>query len=87
MKYGLWDTKDKCWLGNGSENKGPNLYDDEQLARAAATVASRMLKLPLGRIRALPFKDAENLVYKDQVEAELSCEEAIASLEGKEEGK
>lgn len=81
MKYGLWDVKDKCWLGNGANSKGPNLYDDERLARAAATVASRMLKVPLGRIRALPFT-GESLTFKDQVQAEMSAEEAIASLKG-----
>lgn len=79
MKYGLWDGKERCWLGNGAKEKGPNLYDDEALARAGATVATRMLKVPMGQIRARPFND-HNLKYRGEVIAERSAEEVLAEM-------
>lgn len=79
MKYGLWDTKAKCWLGNGKKEKGPNLYDDAQLAGAAATVATRMLKFPIGRILPKPFNDTD-LKYAGKYESVHSADEVLTEL-------
>jgi hypothetical protein len=79
MKYGLWDTKDKCWMGNGAKEKGPNLYDDPELARAGALVCGRMLEFPFGRIIAKPFEDSD-LNYVGELQATHSADEVLADL-------
>jgi hypothetical protein len=86
MKYGLWDTKDKCWLGNGEKEKGPNTYDDEKLAKTAAVVATEMLQFEKGRIIALPFNPKDELKFKDEIEGPFTCDEAIERLEGGRHG-
>jgi hypothetical protein len=76
--YGLWDTEEEVWLG---DLKGPNIYQNEEMARAAATVLGKMLEYPFGRLRAYPFIDDE-MVPSGVVEAVHSGEEAIDLLEG-----
>lgn len=80
MKYGLWDTKDKCWMGNGAKEKGPNIYDDFDLARAGAFVCGEMLKYPFGRIRALEFTDKDALNYIGELQAVHSADEVFAKV-------
>lgn len=76
-KWGLYDTKDKCWLG---DNDGPKLYDDEKLATIACRVIDVQTKRPAGRTRARIF-DEEFLQKKDDIEVFRSGEEAIERLE------
>lgn len=75
--YGLYDTKENCWLGN---SEGPLQYEDEEIAQAAARILDVRLRNPAGRTRAMPFPD-ELLVKKDDVTPELSAEEAMRRLE------
>jgi hypothetical protein len=81
ITYGLYDLQDRCWLGNAGNGKEgrPNTYTDPEMARAAATVTTRMLKWRPGRIMALPFHP-KKLHFKDKVNAVLSGEEAIDEL-------
>lgn len=75
--YGLYDTQDDCWLG---DNKGPLLYEEEDLAKVGAQVLDVRLKQAPGRTRAKPFAE-ESLVKKDEKETFVEAEEAIAKLE------
>lgn len=54
MKYGIFDTQDKIWLGN---KRGPFSYRGKQIAKAAATVANwRMETLIRFQVKKLPGK-------------------------------
>lgn len=44
--FGLWDSKDKCWLG---DDKGPTKFTDWNLCRLAAAVVSEQLEGPILR--------------------------------------
>lgn len=78
-RYGLFDTVDKCWMGN---EKGPVRYDDWDLARMAALVASEQLGWSHKRIRAAGFVD-DKMILVDEVSTLLTPLEAIQRLEKK----
>ena len=84
-KYGLWDTKNKSWMGNGDKSKGPCLYDDFKQAGAAATIAAKMLGMRRGGILPRIFPVQAELVYVGEEQAQCTCDEAIEQLE--KEGK
>ena len=80
MKFGLWDTTGQAWLGQTS---GPILYEDKELARAAAMVASEQLGYA---VIAIPFNDKKlrrKLRIKDKVTPRMSAIEAIKKIEGR----
>lgn len=78
MKYGIWDTKDQCWMGNVS---GPLYYDDHYIARAAATIITEQFAFT--RTFAVKELPVEPFAEKDTVEAKFDGEEAIRRIEGK----
>lgn len=78
MKYGIYDTKDKCWMGN---SYGPILYTDEEACRAAATVCGERFEAPT-RYRCKPFTD-KDVHLKDVVTPTVSAEDAIKKIEAK----
>lgn len=72
-KYGLMDVRDNLWLG---DDAGPRVYEDETLARAAATILTEQL----GRwIQAMPFEEAG--AKRDEVIVRMSTEEAIRNID------
>lgn len=75
--YGLYDTKDDCWLGN---SEGPLLYEDQKLAAIAARILDVRLGNPAGRTRATEYL-AEANIKKDNLQPKYSAEEAINRLE------
>lgn len=77
MKYGLYDTKGKCWLGNA---EGPLTYDKKPVARAAARIIDIRLRWPAGRTRAMPYTE-DATILKDEMTPELSAEEAMDRLD------
>jgi hypothetical protein len=64
-------------MGN---QEGPLLYDDEQLAKAAARIVDVRLKQPAGRTRAIPYTE-ETVVLKDEKDCAVDAEKAIQMLE------
>ena len=76
-KWGLYDTKDNCWLG---DSDGPKLFDDESLAQIACRVIDVQTKTPAGRTRARIFNEGP-LKKKDEVKIYRSGEDAIERLE------
>lgn len=50
--YGLFDTVDRLWMGNGG---GPLTYEDEQVAEVAAMICDRSLHQLMGRTRAIRY--------------------------------
>lgn len=87
MKYGVFDSQDKCWMGDKS---GPLLYEDQQLngkpcpgetlARYAATIMAHQFKSPLGRFKATPYDGTGN-EHKDEVETKRSLSLAMSRAE------
>jgi hypothetical protein len=78
--WGLWDTQENVWLGNGAAKKGPNVYTDFDMARAGATVATLMLQYRLGRIRAVPFIPDE-LVFVGSNESVFTAQEIFEQIQ------
>lgn len=78
MKYGVFDVKDKCWIG---DDKGPRLFDDMLLARVAAEMVDVQLKTIMGRHRAKPYLVEANKL-RDEVQVQVSSERALELLEG-----
>lgn len=85
MRYGLYDTKDNCWIGANDEGTGPKLFKQEEyeLARIARQLACVRLGVPYGRIKVRKFEE-DALVKKDELPTVLGGEEALRLLE---EGK
>jgi len=73
-KFGLWDARVRAWLGNAA---GPLEYDEELIAKAAATILSEQLGYV---IRPLPI-DRRKKVYKDEVKTRFGPVEAIDRIE------
>lgn len=71
-KWGLLDTADNLWLGN---QKGPLLYTDETIARAAASIAGERLGQAF-RVRAQRF-ESMTATFKDEITPEHSLDEAL----------
>lgn len=75
MNWGIFDTRDKCWLGDAN---GPKSYQDELMARAAATIVNQQFRTLIRfRPRLLP-KDKFRI--KDEIEAPVTAEEALIEL-------
>jgi hypothetical protein len=79
-KYGIWDTQDKCWMGN---DEGPLVYTEEWMARAALTILSEQFRTT--RFRKKMFWE-DYVVLKDEVKPLMSAVEAIRQIEGSNDG-
>jgi hypothetical protein len=84
VKYGLWDRETRQWLGNGAKERGPNLYDDEGLARIAAAVCNKMLELPAGTVIAQPFSDPD-LQFVGSIIAKHNVEDVLDEMMGEDQ--
>lgn len=73
-KYGLYDMRDSCWLGDAN---GPVRYDDRAICLIAAAVASEQL----GRVIAIRRYYCEEPVLVDEVETRMGPIEAIRNIE------
>lgn len=87
-KYGIYDTKDNCWIGDSS---GPRLFTHEDsekangmpqyvMARIAAQMAEVQMGYDLGRLRAREFTERD-LKLKDEVSTKMGPLEALDKLE------
>lgn len=76
MMYGIYDTKNYCWYGN---SEGPLHYENEETAKIAARILDVRFRNPAGQtiVDILP----DDLIKKDDVNPELSAEEALDRLE------
>ena len=74
--FGLHNTKEDYWFGN---KEGPLLYEDEELAQAAARILDVRMKNPAGTTRVKIF--SENVTYKDEITPERSFDEAMDRLD------
>lgn len=70
--YGLWDTKDKLWIGDGH---GPYLYTVLYTARLAATLYNDRFA-SVARIMPKTFKD-EEVVLKDRITPPHSIDDVM----------
>jgi len=83
--FGLWDSTDKCWLG---DDKGPTQFTDWDQCRLAAAVASEQLEGPIlqdRRIRARVWPASlpkHKFRYKDEIKTRMSPLQAIQNIEG-----
>lgn len=76
--WGLYDTKDCCWMGDES---GPTLYDaafDFELARVAEVVMNERFGY-ITRIRLCAY-DSSGTKRKDDMEPKRGAYEAMARL-------
>lgn len=73
--WGVYDTKDRCWMGN---NTGPVVYDDLDTAKLSATILNERFGYAA---RLMPKVYAENAkVKRDEQTPMLSFEEAFSRL-------
>ena len=77
MKYGIFDTQDKCWIG---DDRGPKQYDEEIIARVAAQVYDTMMRNAPGRTRAKEYDGSANKL-KDEVKPAMTPVQALDRLE------
>lgn len=77
MKWGLADIEDGLWIGN---DDGPLTYDDELLARAAATIVTVQMGWRFGRVQATEFKSAGP--KRDELPTKMGVLDAIRLAEG-----
>ena len=71
--WGLYDLRDRLWLGNDA---GAYRYADEEMARVAATIATRRFRRAI-RARLVP-PGPQRLV--DEVTPEVSAARAMREL-------
>lgn len=82
--YGIYDTKDNCWLG---DDKGPKVYTDYTIARIAAQVVEDQVFGGLGmrlRYEAREFKN-QVVRLKDSVGTKRTFLESLQRIEGYKE--
>lgn len=88
MRYGIYDTKDNCWMG---DTKGPKIFDSVQFdgvklpeAKDAADIAAQMacaqLGWPITRLRARIF-DEGPLRHKDDLKTKMGSLKALERIE------
>jgi hypothetical protein len=77
--WGLYDTEDNCWMGDGH---GPKLFkpEDELLAKVAAQLIDTQLRQPPGRTRAKEYNEIADKL-KDEKRFTLSALKALERLE------
>lgn len=80
MKYGLYDTKDNCWLG---DDNGPKSHDDKLVAQIAAQIMEYAVTgTDLGK-RIVAKELPEDITrLKDSIDLKYSTEEAYKRLVG-----
>jgi hypothetical protein len=85
MKYGIYDTKDNCWLG---DENGLKLFEEpingvgpETLAQISAQLAAEQVGYPMGRLQARLFEHGE-MTLRDRIDTKMTPEEALIRLEG-----
>lgn len=79
-KFGIYDTKDNCWLGDDS---GPRTFEDFMLARVAAQIwEDQVTGTDLGgRFKAYEIPEGSwNL--KDHVAVKRSTLQSLRRVEG-----
>ncbi len=75
--FGLYDTKDNCWLG---DDNGPTTYTDYMIARVSAQVQDVRLGQKCGRTVAKEYDPAPKRL-KDTVDAKMTNLEALTAIE------
>lgn len=75
--HAIYDTKDKCWIGN---EHGPLCYAERDLARLAATIMNERC-YSLTRFRVQPLPADGPWFLKDEITPPLSSEEALQQIE------
>jgi hypothetical protein len=85
IPYGVYDTKDRVWMGS---EKGIALFKDKRMAEVSSAMTNVQLGWDPGRCRAKPFlADAVGMHIKDEVITKMGAKEALAALEeGREIG-
>ena len=80
MTYGIYDTKDNCWLGDAS---GPKTFEDFTLARVAAQIVEdRITGTDLGcRFRAQELPSSGPWHKRDEVLTQRTSLESLIRLE------
>ena len=79
MKWGLYDPMDRCWYGDVD---GPKLYDDEGLARIAATVL--FFRFEQKRRVEVREYDGTGTKLRDEVTAPVDALTALKRAEGED---
>ena len=75
--WGLWDTQDKCWLG---DDNGPKRQPTRELAQISAAVANVQLGWPAGRARARRLLGPAE-IFRDKLDVKMGPLEAVERLE------
>jgi hypothetical protein len=78
MKYGILDTIDNLWLGT---EEGPELYEEQWLAKIAAMIAAKRTNVSLTRYRAMPFDESQSVRLKDEISTDKDSLTALIELE------
>lgn len=74
-EFGLFDVKDKSWIGT---QDAALTYGDRVIAQIAAQVMCERLRFPMGRIQVEPFTGAD--VKGEDLHPIVSAEEALSNL-------
>jgi hypothetical protein len=93
VEYGIYDTRDDCWLG---DDNGPRLFTFEDSKKAngmdtriMAQIAAQMTEVQLGyskdgmsgRLRAKEF-NLKEVRLKDEMPTQMTALEALVIVEG-----
>lgn len=76
-KWGLYDTKDRVWMGDAN---GPARYADHMLARLVAEIVSRSCGWPITRVRAKEYDGSGNK-HKDDVAVVQPFDQSLRDIE------
>lgn len=97
VEYGIYDSKDDCWLG---DENGPRLFTFEDSKKAngmdtriMAQIAAQMTEVQLGyssdgmagRLRAREFNLRE-VKLKDEMPIQMTAHQALVIVEGGKAG-
>ena len=88
--YGVYDTKDHCWIGEGEGEPHPFVFVDEPdnpipsgflRARLCAEISSVQLGFVRTRLRASHLDPNQPWVKKDILDKKLDVDQALTSIE------
>lgn len=77
QKWGVLDTKDNLWIG---DEKGPDLFSTEVLAKISAQVMGVMAGYEPGRLRERAYPEGP-VRLKDSVDTKMDARTALRRIE------
>lgn len=91
--YGIYDTRDNCWIGDNVGSRVFTRKDSEEakgipqetMAKIAAMMAGVQLGYAVGRLQARVFNETD-LQMTGEMPTKMTAEEALIKLESGDKG-